>query len=137
MQSFLGVPIRVRDEVFGILYLAEKIDGPSFGEEDEDIVGRACRRGGVSIENAGCTRRRCAGSAGCASMQELTRPLLAGHSDETAFAVIARATRSACAASITAVAVPQPDGSLRVAGRRRPRYRGPGRYAPSARTPPA
>ncbi len=114
MQSFLGVPIRVRDEVFGILYLAEKIDGPSFGEEDEDIVVALAAAAAVSIENARLYAQAMRRERWLRAMQELTRPLLAGPSDDTAFAVIARATRSASAASITAVAVPQPDGSLRV-----------------------
>ena len=38
MRSFLGVPIRIRDEVFGNLYLTEKSDGRDFDEQDETIV---------------------------------------------------------------------------------------------------
>ena len=50
MHSFLGVPIRVRDTVFGNLYSDEKISAPEFTAEDEILaialaVGRR-RRGG-------------------------------------------------------------------------------------------
>src|SRR5215470_3082719 len=38
MRSFLGVPIRVRDQVFGNLYLTEKKGAPEFDADDEQIV---------------------------------------------------------------------------------------------------
>ncbi|WP_415856828.1 GAF domain-containing protein, partial [Sinomonas sp. G460-2] len=52
MKTFLGVPIRVRDEVFGNLYLTEKIDGEDFNAEDEDLVVALAAAAGVAIENA-------------------------------------------------------------------------------------
>src|SRR5688500_15742677 len=38
MRSFLGVPVIGSRGVFGNLYLAEKIGGESFTDEDEDIA---------------------------------------------------------------------------------------------------
>src|SRR5581483_5786272 len=38
MSSFLGVPILVKGEPFGNLYLTEKADGRPFTQEDEDAV---------------------------------------------------------------------------------------------------
>ncbi|MBM3674118.1 MAG: GAF domain-containing protein [Actinobacteria bacterium] len=38
MRSFLGVPIRVRDQVFGNLYLCEKVDATEFSKDDETLV---------------------------------------------------------------------------------------------------
>ncbi|WP_336855074.1 GAF domain-containing sensor histidine kinase [Sinomonas albida] len=52
MKTFLGVPIRVRDEVFGNLYLTEKVDGEDFNAEDEDLVVALAAAAGVAIENA-------------------------------------------------------------------------------------
>jgi signal transduction histidine kinase len=52
MKTFLGVPIRVRDEVFGNLYLTEKSDGEDFNAEDEDLVVALAAAAGVAIENA-------------------------------------------------------------------------------------
>ena len=52
MTTFLGVPIRVRDEVFGNLYLTEKRGGSSFDEEDEAVVLALAAAAGVAIENA-------------------------------------------------------------------------------------
>lgn len=52
MKSFLGVPVRVRDVVFGNLYLTEKEDGGDFTPEDEDLAVALAAAAGVAIENA-------------------------------------------------------------------------------------
>src|SRR5215831_9545230 len=51
MRSFLGVPVRIRDEVYGNLYLTEK-QGGDFDEEDEALVQALAAAAGVAIENA-------------------------------------------------------------------------------------
>jgi signal transduction histidine kinase len=50
MQSFLGVPIRVRDEVFGNLYLAESTNS-EFSAEDEELTKALAATAGVAIDN--------------------------------------------------------------------------------------
>jgi signal transduction histidine kinase len=52
MRSFLGVPVRIRDQVFGNLYLTEKRGGIDFTKSDEDIVVALAAAAGVAIENA-------------------------------------------------------------------------------------
>jgi signal transduction histidine kinase len=52
MRSFLGVPIRVREEVFGNLYLTEKRGGGEFDGEDETVLRTLAVAAGVAIENA-------------------------------------------------------------------------------------
>lgn len=52
MHSFLGVPVRTRGQVFGNLYLTEKIGGGDFTEQDENIVVALAAAAGVAIENA-------------------------------------------------------------------------------------
>ena len=51
MTSFLGVPVRVRDEVYGNLYLTEKMGTTEFSEEDEALVEALALAAGVAIEN--------------------------------------------------------------------------------------
>lgn len=51
MRSFLGVPIRVREEVFGNLYLTEKRGG-DFSEDDERILIALAAAAGMAISNA-------------------------------------------------------------------------------------
>jgi signal transduction histidine kinase len=52
MKSFLGVPVRIRGEVFGNLYLTEKIGAEEFSDEDEELAVALATAAGVSIENA-------------------------------------------------------------------------------------
>jgi GAF domain-containing protein len=52
MHSFLGVPIIIRDQVFGNLYLAEKNGAAEFSDDDEEIVAALAAAAGAAIENA-------------------------------------------------------------------------------------
>jgi signal transduction histidine kinase len=52
MHTFLGVPIRIRDHVFGNLYLSEKLDGGSFTDDDEQLVVALSVAAGAAIDNA-------------------------------------------------------------------------------------
>lgn len=51
MTSFLGVPIKVRDTIFGNLYLTEKSGAGEFTQEDQDLVVALAAAAGVAIEN--------------------------------------------------------------------------------------
>jgi signal transduction histidine kinase len=57
MHSFLGVPIRVRDAVFGNLYLCDKWGADEFTEEDELLANALATAAGVAIENARLMQR--------------------------------------------------------------------------------
>jgi signal transduction histidine kinase len=52
MNTFLGVPIRVRDHIFGNLYLTEKRGGQQFDEDDESVLATLAVAAGVAIDNA-------------------------------------------------------------------------------------
>jgi signal transduction histidine kinase len=52
MTSFLGVPVRVHGEVYGILYLTNKKTAPEFSEDDEELVHALAMAAGIAIENA-------------------------------------------------------------------------------------
>src|SRR5438552_15106658 len=52
MRSFLGVPIRIRDQVFGNLYLTEKRDAEQFTGDDEETMVALAVAAGVAIDNA-------------------------------------------------------------------------------------
>lgn len=76
MDSFLGVPIRVRDEIFGNIYLTEhKTDG--FSDEDQELLTSLAATAGIAIDNARLleeTRRRQRWAAAAA---EVTAALVA------------------------------------------------------------
>jgi two-component system, NarL family, sensor histidine kinase DevS len=52
MSSFLGVPVRIRGQVYGNLYLTEKSGGGDFTDDDEAVVIALAAAAGVAIENA-------------------------------------------------------------------------------------
>ena len=52
MTSFLGVPVAVRGEVFGNLYLCDKTGGGVFTDVDEELVVGLALAAGIAIENA-------------------------------------------------------------------------------------
>ncbi len=52
MTSFLGVPVRVHGEVYGILFLTNKTTAPEFSEDDEELVLALAMAAGIAIENA-------------------------------------------------------------------------------------
>ena len=52
MRSFLGVPILLRDDVFGNLYLTDKTTADAFTDVDEELVVGLAAAAGVAIENA-------------------------------------------------------------------------------------
>lgn len=52
MSSFLGVPIRLRDKVYGNLYLTDKKSGEVFTDVDEELVIGLAAAASVAIDNA-------------------------------------------------------------------------------------
>jgi signal transduction histidine kinase len=89
MRSFLGVPIIGRRGVFGSLYLAEKIDGELFTEEDQDIAILLAAKTASAVENA---RHHEESARLLAEVQQLHR------SRERFFAMVNHELRNALAA---------------------------------------
>lgn len=52
MTSFLGVPILIRGESFGNLYLCDKLDGEVFTDVDQELMVALATAAGVAIDNA-------------------------------------------------------------------------------------
>jgi signal transduction histidine kinase len=52
MHSFLGVPVSIRGETFGNLYLTQKQDADEFTDEDEEAAKTLAGWAGIAIENA-------------------------------------------------------------------------------------
>jgi signal transduction histidine kinase len=51
MKSFLGVPIRAKGEVFGNLYLTDKLEADDFTDEDEALAEALALAAGIAIDN--------------------------------------------------------------------------------------
>ncbi|MBL0886959.1 GAF domain-containing protein [Myceligenerans sp. I2] len=110
MHGFLGVPIKIRDEVFGNLYLTEKNGGRQFDEQDELIITALATAAGVAIENARLyeeSRRR---EEWLDASGEIARELLSGMPTADAMRFLVSRTRHMAGASVAAVAVPDAAG---------------------------
>ncbi|MFE9670281.1 GAF domain-containing protein [Microbispora bryophytorum] len=112
MGSFLGVPVRVREEVFGNLYLTEKRGGGNFDEDDEAIVVALATAAGVAIENARLyeeSRRR---ETWLRASSDITTRLLSGGEPQEVLTLIARRAREMADADAVAILLPNRDRVL-------------------------
>jgi signal transduction histidine kinase len=106
MKSFLGVPIRVRNEVFGNLYLTEKQGGGDFDDEDERVVLALASAAGVAIENARLyddVRHR---ERWLRASSEVTTALLSGTEPEEVLRLVAARARDLTEADFAAIVLP-------------------------------
>jgi signal transduction histidine kinase len=106
MTTFLGAPVRVREQVFGNLYLTDKLGGAQFDEEDEAVLRTLAAAAGVAIDNARLydeTRRR---ERRLAASSELTRSLLSGTDPTRVLHQVAATVRELSEADLVTLAVP-------------------------------
>jgi len=52
MKSFLGVPVRVRETVYGNLYMTDKQGADGFSEEDVAVAETLALAAGIAVENS-------------------------------------------------------------------------------------
>lgn len=115
MNTFLGVPIRVRDQVFGNLYLTEKRGGAEFDEEDESVLSTLAVAAGVAIDNARLYEESRLRERWLEANAEITHSLMAGSERAQALGLIADRAREITGSALAAVALPMEDtGSLTV-----------------------
>ncbi|MCK9898720.1 GAF domain-containing protein [Frankia sp. Cpl3] len=103
--TFLRVPIAVRGEAFGNLYLAGK-RGSEFTQEDEDLVHALAAAVGFAIENARLyetTRRR---QAWLTASAEITTALLSVAEPVEALRLVARRARQITSALLAGIVLP-------------------------------
>jgi signal transduction histidine kinase len=90
MRSFLGTPVRVRDEVFGNLYLTEKKGELEFNDDDVVVLEALAAAAGVAIENARLFEQARLRERWQHASGEVNSLLLGGAESEEAFQLIAR-----------------------------------------------
>ncbi len=113
MRTFLGVPVRVRDEVFGNLYLSEKRDGRPFTTTDRDFVAALAVAAGVAIENAHLYEVQQRRERWLDATAEINRALLAGRPIEKVLELIGAYAASLAEADHARVMLEE-DGRLRI-----------------------
>jgi signal transduction histidine kinase len=108
MDTFLGVPVRVRGEIYGNLYLTGRQDG-EFTFEDQELVTALAVTAGVAIENARLfdeARRR---QNWLQASTDITRQLLSSQGEEP-LRLTARRTREIADADLVTLVLPSADG---------------------------
>jgi signal transduction histidine kinase len=111
MRSFLGVPVRVRDAVFGNLYLTEKRTGGRFSPADVEVAEALAAVAGLAIENARLAERGAARHRWGEAATEMATVLLSGADPDEVLRSIA--TRVSCLtdADLAGVLSPSVDDS--------------------------
>ncbi|MCX5009126.1 GAF domain-containing sensor histidine kinase [Streptomyces sp. NBC_00638] len=109
MNTFLGVPIRVRDQVFGNLYLTEKRGGAQFDEEDVSVTLTLAVAAGVAIDNARLYEESRLRERWLQANAEITHSLMSGGERTEVLALIAERAGELTGSALAAVALPMQD----------------------------
>jgi signal transduction histidine kinase len=114
MKSFLGAPVRVRDEVYGNLYLTEKQDGGEFDDEDEAVLVALGAAAGVAIGNARLYKEAQRQQQWLRASGEVTQRLLSGADTADVLALVTERALDISGADLVVLALPAGDGKLLV-----------------------
>jgi len=106
MGSFLGTPIRIRDEVYGNLYLTEKQGHAEFGEDDEILLVTLASAAGVAIENARLYAEAQRQQQWLRANAEVTRRLLSDDEPRDVLALVTRLALEMSGADLVVLALP-------------------------------
>lgn len=106
MRSFLGVPIRIRDQVFGNLYMTDKRDGSRFTEDDELLLRALATAAGTAIENAQLYSQSQSRETWLDASGQITTQLLTGAAPEQVLRLVARRARVMAHADFAVIAMP-------------------------------
>jgi signal transduction histidine kinase len=111
MKTFLGAPVRIRDEVFGNLYLTEKADGAEFDDEDEAILVALGAAAGVAIGNARLYEEARRQQQWLRASAEVTQRLLSGAEAGEVLALVTAQALEMSGADLVVLALPAVGGA--------------------------
>jgi signal transduction histidine kinase len=110
MGSFVGVAVRVRDAVFGNLYLSNKRGAAAFTEDDEAVLVALGAAAGVAIDNARLYEAARRQQRLITASADVTTRLLSGADPGEVLADVTRQVRDLSGADLAVLAVPDEDG---------------------------
>jgi len=110
MRSFLGVPVQIREKVFGNLYLTEKAGGAGFTEDDEAVLVALATAAGVAVENAQLYAEAKRQQRWLEATGEVSRRLLAGAGLDDVLELVTRQALELTGADLAALALPEAGG---------------------------
>jgi signal transduction histidine kinase len=106
MRSFVGVPIRVRQRVYGNLYVTEKRGGQPFTAADERLAQVVAAAAGAAIDNAiqyGATRQR---ERSLDALREISAEILGGSGQDRVLDLIAERALELTGGALALICVP-------------------------------
>ena len=109
MESFLGVPIWIRDKVFGNLYLTNRKSG-EFTVDDEELITALAVTAGIAIDNARLFAETSRRQAWALASAEITAALLASE-ENSPIALLASRVLTLSGAHLVRVVLPTADPS--------------------------
>jgi signal transduction histidine kinase len=112
MHTFLGVPVKVGDAVYGNLYLTEGENGP-FSQDDEDLIVALAATAGIAIENARLYDSARTREIWNATIADVMAAML-DVSGENVLDVIAERVAALIDADLVALAVPHGDSEFQL-----------------------
>lgn len=114
MSTFLGVPIRIHDRIFGNLYLTEKQSPGGFTREDEEVAVALASAVGVVIENARLYDEAERQRRWLEAAAEITTALLGPISRDSALQLVADRARDVADADFVALLMPTDADDLEI-----------------------
>jgi signal transduction histidine kinase len=114
MRTFLGVPVSVRGEAFGNLYLTEKRGGAAFTKEDEQVVLALASAAGLAVQNARLYERSLRREQWLEAASAITTRLLSGATAADVFPQLVESARQLADADVAILELPTGDGAMKV-----------------------
>ncbi|GAA4542189.1 sensor histidine kinase [Pseudonocardia xishanensis] len=115
MHSFVGVPVRVREAVYGNLYLTEKLGGGEFTADDEVVLQALAAAAGIAVQNADLFEQSRQRQQWLEAQAEVRTDVLAGAAEEEVLELVAVRTRELTRSAAAVVLLgPDEEGRYRL-----------------------
>ncbi|WP_107655302.1 sensor histidine kinase [Nocardia suismassiliense] len=114
MHTFLGVPVRIRGEVFGSLYLTEKAGGQPFTDDDDVLVQALAAAAGIAVDNARLYESARTRQAWIAATRDIATEFLAGNRSANVLAHVVEHARTLTGSHQSFLTGPDEEGELAV-----------------------
>jgi signal transduction histidine kinase len=112
MTSFLGIPVRIRDEVFGSLYLTDKIDAATFTGADQELATGLAVAAGVAIDHARLFGETEQHRSALAAVHEVATASITGTDPRETLRVVAGHARKLVGADLATIALPTDETTM-------------------------
>jgi signal transduction histidine kinase len=113
MRTFLGVPVLVRGEVYGNLYLTEKRGGGEFTGTDEHLVLALATAAGLAMQNARLYEQARQRQQWLEASRDMTTMLLGGSTPADVFPKLIECVRKMATADSAFLVLRSDDNTLR------------------------